>query len=165
MRYLKTIALNKDLGAVLLLLDGDAKYHPFHAKEKKPFCVKEVAVSLAEIAKTQTRAGELFSFAAVFARQEFESWILAGHPDFRDSMNGIDVEEHHRGAKEKIKELSKSTYKETVDQPRYAAEIDLDWMLQRTPKVRSFHRLDHAISEIIDATRTGNHIVSPCPLE
>ena len=155
-RWLKAAPkIVENLGAVLLLLDGDTKNN----------CVVQFSHDLAKFVQEQTRAGEIFSFAIVFARQEFESWILAGHPDFRESMTEIDVEEHPRDAKGKIRELSKSTYKETVDQPRYAAEIDLDWMLQRTPKVRSFHRLDHAISQIIDATRTGNHIVSPCPLE
>ena len=59
-----------NLGAVLLLLDGDP--------EKilgQNFCARDVARYLAGLAR-DAGAEKLFSVAVVFACQEFESWIL-----------------------------------------------------------------------------------------
>ena len=158
-RHLQNATKFQDLGAVLLLLDGDAKKNPF--EQGKSFCAKEVACTLAKIAREKARAGELFSFAAVFAVQEFESWILAGHPDFYAQMNGKDVEDAPRNAKGKIRELSKTTYHETLDQSVMARGIELEPLLTREPQVRSFVRLDKAIRELIEAVRTGKHVSTP----
>jgi hypothetical protein len=151
----------KDLGAVLLLLDGDAPINPFILDREEVFCARQVARTLAEMARDKARAGELFSFAAVFAVLEFESWILAGHPKFRDEMKGLDVETAPRNAKGKIRELSKTAYHETLDQQVLSREIDLERLLTREPPVRSFLRLDHAIRELIEAVRTGKHVSTP----
>ena len=159
LRFMRLAAEYQDLGAVLLLLDGDAEKNPFD--RNKLFCAKEVASLLAAKAQEQTAAGTNFSFAAVFAVQEFESWILAGHPDFRDHLSGKDVEDAPRNAKGKIRELSKTAYHETLDQSILAQGIELEPLLTREPRVRSFVRLDKAIRELIEAVRTGKHVSTP----
>src|SRR6266540_17391 len=59
-------------GAVLVILDGDAD-----AVEAAPFCAAEVAKLLTRRG-AEMGAGRAFSLACVFARQEFESWLIAG---------------------------------------------------------------------------------------
>ncbi|MCL2117802.1 MAG: DUF4276 family protein [Planctomycetaceae bacterium] len=163
LRYMQMAIKYRDLGAVLLLLDGDAKNNPFD--RTKAFCAKEVACTLAKIAQEKARAGDVFSFAAVFAVQEFESWILAGHPDFRNEMNGKNVEDAPRNAKGKIKELTGISYRETLNQVPLTQRIEMEPLLTRQPRVRSFLRLNNATRELIEAVRTGKHIATPCPKE
>jgi len=152
-----------DLGAVLLLLDGDAENNPFDPEREEAFCTKETARTLAKMAQEHARAGDVFSFAVVFAIKEFESWILAGHPDFYTQMGGKNVEDSPRDAKRRIKEL-KGGYQETLDQAPMVRKIELEPLLTREPRVRSFVRLDHAVRELIEAVRTGKHISTPCPI-
>jgi hypothetical protein len=68
---LKAAAKRKNLGAILLLLDGDLEH-----LEKRPFCAGEFARILAERGR-QAGAGVIFSLAVVFALQEYESWLIA----------------------------------------------------------------------------------------
>jgi hypothetical protein len=69
-RHLGNAAKRPQLGAALLILDGDAD-----RVEGRPFCAVEVARTIAQRA-TAAGAGTLFSFAAVFLRQEYESLLL-----------------------------------------------------------------------------------------
>ena len=61
-----------NVGGVLLILDGDIE-----KVGGKAFCAAEVAKSLAGAA-THVGAGKTFSVAVVFARQEYETWLIAG---------------------------------------------------------------------------------------
>ena len=71
-RKLAASLKRRDVGGVLLLLDGDVKKIGAEA-----FCAAKVAKSLASQA-TEVNGGKTFSVAVVFARQEYESWLIAG---------------------------------------------------------------------------------------
>jgi Domain of unknown function (DUF4276) len=73
-RYLNASLKRRNVGAVLLVLDGDSD-----KVGGKKFCAAAVARSLA-IAATHVGAGQSFSVAVVFARQEYETWLMAGFP-------------------------------------------------------------------------------------
>ncbi|MFA4943838.1 MAG: DUF4276 family protein [Lentisphaeria bacterium] len=166
LRFVRRAALLRNLGAVLLLLDGDAKAkHPIHTSAgKKEFCAKEIGPFLASRAKNETPAGTKFSFAVVFARQEFESWLLAGCPELADQLQSPidDLEKAPRDAKGKIGELTNAAYKETTHQPHYTHQLDIDRILGRNPKMRSFHRLENALRQLTAAVRSGNPVSTPC---
>ena len=71
-RYLGASLKRSNVGGVLLILDGDiAKLGG------KAFCAADAARSLARAA-TGVGAGQTFSVAVVFARQEYETWLIAG---------------------------------------------------------------------------------------
>ena len=50
-------------------------------------------------------------------------------------------------------------YSPVRDQAGLTTMVDLD-MIRNRP-MRSFLRLDHAVSQIVDAVRSGNHVVTP----
>src|SRR6266545_6275182 len=117
-------AKRPNLGGVLLLLDGDTDHGL-----GETFCAAQFARRLANFAQ-KAGAGTKFSVACVFARQEFESWIiacateLAGKPR-SDGLPGIpagttmpdgDLEERPRGAKGWLNERMPNGYSETQDQ-------------------------------------------------
>ena len=62
----------RNVGGVLLVLDGDVK-----KVEGDTFCAAKVAKSLASEAAS-VGGGVTFSIGVVFARQEYESWLIAG---------------------------------------------------------------------------------------
>src|SRR5437773_1507797 len=72
----------KNLGAVLLVLDGDTQrvskgWKSYIDRYRTDvFCARDVARTLAEDARA-VRGGEAFSVAIVFAMMEFEAWLLA----------------------------------------------------------------------------------------
>jgi len=72
-RWLGVALKRPNLGAVLLLADGDMDL----VAKGKPFCPGLCALALSERART-VGAGATFSVASVFARQELESWLIAG---------------------------------------------------------------------------------------
>lgn len=72
-RLLQDAALRKNVGACLLLLDGDSP----RKVDGQPFCAARAARRLAEEAR-KVGGGSLFSVAIVFACMEFESWLIAG---------------------------------------------------------------------------------------
>jgi len=117
------------------------------------------------LSSTTTQAGTTFSVAVVFARQEFESWLIAGVPSlaakYHDEVGDDfqNVETAPRDAKKWIGKRSKGGYKPTQHQAPLASELDIDVAIER---LRSFRRLDNAIQEFIDAARSGQHTVSPC---
>jgi hypothetical protein len=146
-----------DVGGVLLILDGDCE-----RITGKAFCAGEMAKSLAAQA-THVGAGKLFSVAVVFARQEYESWLIAGiasvagqalpdgrliSPDAR-APDG-DLEESPRDAKRWLGKVVEGGYKPTRDQAAVTKLIDLDAI--RARNLRSFRRLESAISSL----RTAN---------
>jgi len=165
LRFLHRAALKPNLGAVLLLLDGDTKArHPLRTSEgEKVFCARTLAGLLARLAERHTEAGKQFSVAVVFARQEFESWLLAGCPELASRLAGTvsHPEEAPRDAKGRIAELTGVPYKETTHQPHYTRRLDVDVLLNRVPKMRSFHRMQHAMQQLTEAARSGRHVCTP----
>jgi Domain of unknown function (DUF4276) len=151
LRYLNAARTSrKNLGAVLLLLDGDAK-----SVRKEPFCAALFAARLAEWARA-AGAGKVFSVACAFALLEYESWIIAcagrlsgvALPDGRDGVEAgtvppeVDLETTLRGAKEWLDRHMKQGYKPTRDQAAMTQLMinHLDAIQDRG--MRSFRRLE-----------------------
>ena len=161
-----------NLGAVLLLLDGDTEKVQTHEGKLIPFCAKDVAHGLAQAARA-VGAGEKFSVAVVFARQEYESWLIAGVESLAgkplpDGRSGIragttpptgDLESAPRDAKGWLSRKMATGYKETLDQQHLTKMVDVS--LIRARNLRSFRRLESGLRQLVEAFRTGKHIVSP----
>ena len=159
-RFVKALDKRSDVGGVLILLDGDADFILKPSSDgnvKEAFCPMTTAIYMSDLVRKHTRAGQAFSFAVVFARQEFESWFLAGHPRFANDYVGKNLEEHPRNAKGKIKEYD-SRYNEANDQVKYVSDLNLDMLLDR---MRSFRRFKHAIEEISQSIQTEQFICTP----
>ncbi|MDR2169324.1 MAG: DUF4276 family protein [Planctomycetaceae bacterium] len=139
-RLLKAVEKRADLGGVLLLLDGDTTKPVLTAAGRQNFCPVTTGRYLVDLAIKKTCAGQNYSFAVVFAKQEFESWILAGNPSFAEQTVNEDLEKHPRNAKKKIEEITKQPYSEVIDQIKYAKDIDIESLLIRQPPMRSFRR-------------------------
>ena len=84
----------KNVGAVLLVLDGDLGQVPrtwtpyLNQYKSADFCAYRVAAMLAHEARA-AHAGDAFSLAIVFAMKEFEAWLLAGV----ESLRGVSLAE------------------------------------------------------------------------
>lgn len=172
---LKASMKRKNVGGILLLLDGDRK-HVMAGKSlsKQPFCAADVARRLAEEAR-EVGAGSTFSVACVFARQEFESWLLAGIeslcgkklPDgragVRDSarLSEQDTDESPRDAKKWLSQNMERGYKPSTDQEPLAQLVSLEAIRACGP--RSFRRFERAVREICEAIRSGDHVATPAP--
>jgi hypothetical protein len=161
----------KNLGGVLLIADGDLDL--LHGQ---PFCAMKAAQHLSQLAR-QAGGGSFFSVAIVIALQEYESWLIAGvewlagktYPDGRPGIQrdavspSGNLEEAPRDAKKWLSSHMNEGYKPTVDQgplTRLLLKEDLTLVRQR---MRSFRRLEHAIQVLVDACRSGRHVVSPEP--
>ena len=156
-----------NVGGVLLVLDGDVKKSGATA-----FCAAETAKLLANEAMS-VGGGSTLSVAVVFARQEYESWIiaaidsLAGQrlPDGRmidpakASAPVGDVEESPRDAKGWLSRVIEGGYKPTRDQAALTDLLDLG--ILRTRRLRSFERFESALNELVSAIRNDEHVVSP----
>ena len=168
LRYLSHARKRKDLGGVLLVLDGDI---PKKAEEDA-FCAATVAKLLAARARA-VGAGSTFSVACVFARQEFETWLLAGiaslagrqlAPDgpkieaTAKAPSG-DIEEAPRDAKGELSKYIPLEYKPTIHQALIAKQVSLDAI--RARQLRSFVRLETALSQLINAVKSGAHVATP----
>ncbi|MBI4028644.1 MAG: DUF4276 family protein [Verrucomicrobia bacterium] len=160
----RTVAKRRELAGVLLLVDGDCDQKTVHTSEgKKPFCAATMAAFLAARART-VGAGTRFSLTTVFARQEYESWLIGGIPKLSDMLKlGAaipqgDLESAPRGAKEWLRDNLKDGYKPTRHQAELTRHIDLELLRKR---MRSFLRLEHAVQKLIEAARSDRHIVSP----
>ncbi len=166
-RKLRASLKRKDVGGVLLLLDGDLKMIG-----KEPFCAAQVARSLAAQA-VEVGGGTTFSVAIVFARQEYETWLIAGIESFVNQRlpDGRliakapvappyeDLEERPRDAKGWLSNVIEGGYKPTRDQ---AALTDiLDFELVRQRNIRSFRRLESAVEQLVLAIRNRQHLVTP----
>lgn len=165
LRYVAIAAKHRDLGGVLLLIDGDCDDKIIRTSSgKMKFCAWTIADVLARRA-ADVGAGRQFSLAVVFARQEYESWLIAGVPDKElclkanvDVLDKAGLEESPRGAKEWLNKSRIDGYKPTQHQESLTRKLDLQVLSQR---MRSFRRLEHAIRVLIEAIRTGRHILSP----
>jgi hypothetical protein len=164
---LEAAGLRHGSAAVLALFDGDADQI-----EGSPFCAYEAAKMLVSRAK-QVGAGQTFSLACVLARQEFESWLIAGVeslagqflPDGREAVEsgvtceGMDVEENPRGAKAWLGARMLTGYRETTHQVALTEMVSLERIRTRNP--RSFRRLETALDQLIAAVRNRTPIISP----
>jgi len=146
-RKLAASLKRRNVGAVLLILDGDVKQF-----EGDVFCSAKVARSLASEAAS-VGGGVTFSVAVVFARQEYESWLIAGIdslagqrlPDGRLIAKDAkapqgDLEVTPRDAKGWFSAVIEGGYKPTRDQAALTDLLDLQAVRER--KLRSFQRLE-----------------------
>jgi len=172
LRLLQAALKRRNVGAVLLLLDGDAKPMslPGHSS-KETFCAADVARCLAARAR-EVGAGSTFSVAVAFALQEYESWLLAGIDSLRgkplpDGRPGVRAdaeldpsEVQKRGAKDVLRRMmQKRVYKPSIDQGHLTQLVDLGAI--RLSDSRSFRRFDRAVEQLVAAMRTSEHIASP----
>jgi len=169
-RYLKAAAKRRNLGGCLLLLDGDSRA----AVDGEPFCAMRAARRLAESAR-DAGGGSLFSVAIVFACMEFESWLIAGAESlsgksFADGRQELpedlgpippDPECAPRDAKRWFQGRLATGYKPARDQAELTRLVDLRVIRHR--QMRSFRRLEHAVGQLIQAIRCGEHTVTPAP--
>jgi hypothetical protein len=155
-RHLGNAAKRSRLGAVLLLLDGDADRF-----EGQSFCAVEVAQTLAQRAAS-AGAGTRFSFAVVFLRQEFESLLLATANQLPGLKSGATLppspEEYPRDAKGWLHDNLTEGYNPVIRQLELTQAI-ADWTPART--LRCFQRLEHALQELAFAASTRQHLISP----
>ena len=159
-RFLQIAGKRPKLGAVLLILDGDAR-----TLEGQPFCAAEVARMMAQRA-VEAGGGSLFSVAVVFIRQEYESLLVAAARQFPGIPNDTEyppnVEEAPRDAKDWLDQHLPEGYTPTVDQ-RTLTNAVIDWQPIREAQNRSFRRLEKALVELIEAVSTGKHVCTPLP--
>ena len=170
-RFLRAAAKRRNFGGCLLLLDGDSRAQV----DSRPFCAMRAARHLAEEAR-KVGGGRLFSVAVVFARMEFESWLIAGvsslqgksFADGRAELPGRseppdprNLESFPRDAKGWFRKIMKTGYKPARDQAELTRLVDLS--LVRQQGMRSFRRLEAAIKELVEAIRRGVHAVTPAP--
>jgi hypothetical protein len=165
-RYLAASLKRANVGGVLLVLDGD-----YQKLQGKVFCAAEIAKSLA-VAAMHVGAGVTFSVAVVFARQEYETWLIAGVaslagkrlPDGRLIKSDAkapdgDLEAGPRDAKGWLRAIVEGGYKPTRDQAALTKLVDLEAI--RSRKLRSFRRLESALSVLLEAIRSNRPIISP----
>lgn len=162
----------KNVGGILLLLDGDDKRVASEEYRKRyktdQFCAARVASYLRELA-TPGGAGAVFSLAIAFAVMEFESWIVHGI----DKLGGVELSGGRGSIPEGLEPPPDAEsirdakgwltghvpqYKPTLDQGVLAQAIDIDVVSTRS---RSFRRFVNAILQIVEANRSGNHISTP----
>jgi hypothetical protein len=147
-------------------LDGDADRF-----EHGMFCAWKAAVTLADRSK-DVGGGSLFSVACVFARQEYESWIIAGVeslagrslPDGRPGVKAGTVappspEKAPRDAKGWLSKNINGGYKPTTHQLPLTDMVDVSMIRNRN--LRSFRRVENALRQLVDAIRSGQHVVTP----
>ncbi len=110
--------------------------------------------------------------AVVFARQEYETWLIAGTaswagrrlPDGRliksklDPPDG-DIETNPRDAKSWLNTILEGGYKPTRDHAALTRLVELEAI--RSRNLRSFRRFEAAIAGLLHAIRSGTPIVSP----
>jgi len=109
----------------------------------------------------------------VFACQEFESWLIAGVESLagkplKDGRPGVkagiappdkNLEAAPRDAKRWLRKATVSGYSPARDQAALAKIVDLD--LIRNRPMRSFRRLENALSQIVSAIRDESPRTSP----
>jgi hypothetical protein len=166
-KKLQSAAKGGNLGGVLLLQDGDVT-----PKQGQPFCPRDIGRELSRHARA-AGAGLHFSVASVFACQEFESWLIAGIESLAGKKldNGRieiptnlkapegDLEQHPRDAKGWLNQCIPRGYNPVTDQELLTRAVDLDAIRQRN--LRSFRRLESAVRQLVEAIRSGKHIVTP----
>ncbi|HUQ71860.1 MAG TPA: DUF4276 family protein [Planctomycetaceae bacterium] len=164
--YLQAAVIKPQVVGCLTILDGDD--HKF-LHDGAAFCASRAAKILADSA-AQVGAGTRFSTAIVIASQEFESWLIGaiGHlrgqsidqriavPD--DLVLPADPEIAPRNAKKWLS-TNLGGYAPTRDQDVLTRALPLEAF--RSSKMRSFRRLENAIQQLVEAARSGQHVVTP----
>lgn len=167
-RWLSAALKRGDLSAVLLLVDADLD----EVSKGVPFCRGQCALDLSRRART-VGAGALFSVGSVLACKEYESWLIAGAAslagrELPDGRPGVapetvppagDLEVAPRDAKGWLSKHMSSGYKPTVHQAALTQMVDITLIRQR--RMRSFQRLETSLKALVEAVRTGRHIVAP----
>ncbi len=141
-RFLGYAKRTPECAAILVLLDTEDD------------CPRELGVQLADKALA---ASVGLPIAVVCAKREYENWFLAADKDFTGDA------EEFGGAKLWLRNNKVSpglAYKETSDQPRFSATMDLEAAFQSS---RSFRRLCNAIEQLVDCIDSGTVSVTPCP--
>jgi hypothetical protein len=140
--------------------------------DKKPFCAMRAARLLAAEARN-VGGGGCFSVAVVFACMEFESWLIGGAKSlvgktFSDGRRvtvsanteiPANPEVAPRDAKGWFRNKIATGYKPARDQAELTALVDVDAIRAGNP--RSFRRFESALQELVDAFRSGIHVVTP----
>ncbi len=157
----------RNVGGVLLLLDGDAQI-----VNGVEFCAADVARSLAKESRS-VGGGQIFSVAVVFACQEYESWMIAGISSLVGKMlsGGRQIQDGAlkrivpnpeiapRDAKGWLSTFIEGGYRPTLDQADLTRLIDIESIRQQN--VRSFVRLENAVNQLVYAIKAGSHIATP----
>jgi hypothetical protein len=170
-RFLKTTIRTRRPSGILLLLDGDVDL-----PKKERFCPGRLSRELCHVAREEG-AGKMFSLAAVFAIQEYESWLIAGLENLRglrlhDDRPGIrgdavapegNLESAPRNAKKWLRQNSDCGYNPTTEQEPFTRLLVKKAIPERLGAMPSFQRLQRAITGLLDGMKTGNHILSPEP--
>jgi hypothetical protein len=165
---LRHAAKRPNLGAVLVVLDGDAERRVIGAA----FCARDHARQLVSLAKSEG-AGQTFSLAIVFACKEYESWLIAGVESLAgkplcEGLEGVlpgtrpptgNLEEAPRDAKGWLSDRIKTKYRPVRDQAHLTGQIDLD--LIRSRHMRSFRRLENAVNQLVTAIRSNKAVATP----
>ena len=121
------------VGGILLLFDADKD------------CPKRLAPLL--LKKAMEIRSDL-PISVVFAYREYESWFLAAAESLRgkhglcDTFEAPANIEEKRGAKEWLKKYMPpgSSYKETIHQPLFTREIDIELARQNSPSFDKLYR-------------------------
>jgi hypothetical protein len=167
-KWLRFALKYRDLAAVLLVVDGDLE----EVGNGQPFCPGQCALGLSTRARS-VGAGAEFSVASVFARQEYESWLIAGVASLagRNAGGGLagvaegavspdgDLEVAPRGAKEWLSKHMARGYREALHQASLTRLVDISLIRERN--MRSFRRLEVSLKALVNAARTGQHVVLP----
>jgi hypothetical protein len=152
-RFVELAELERDCGAVLILVDSDDE------------CPVELARAF--VGRLQQR-GVARPTVVVCAARAYETWLIAGndevvrkiasaHPSVERAIDDVDS---IRGPKGKIDATfpSGTAYRETIDQESMTRSLDLDLALQRS---RSFRRLHTAIQEALAGIASAHRNITP----
>ena len=131
--------ITEGCAAILVLLDADDD------------CPKELGFELAGRASSMNVR---VPTAVVCAKREYESWFLASDEDFQGDP------EEYSGAKQWLNRRFAEglTYKETRDQVRFSATMDMDAAYESS---RSFRRLCNAVDELVQFVDAGVVTATP----
>jgi len=130
----------EDCAALLVLLDMDND------------CPKEKALEIVNRIRAMEKLD--FSTAVVCARREYESWFLASLETIQDTVYPAEPEERRDAKGWLSKEFG---YKPTRHQAIYTQKLDLSLATMRS---RSFRRMYHAVSEIVESHRESTTLIS-----
>lgn len=152
-KFLEYVRQDKNCAGSLVLLDADKD------------CPVDLTITLAN----RTRALKLpVPVVIVCAKCEYEVWFLASLETIAgNASTGLpaglkfsgDIEEK-RGVKEWLTKQMRQgrAYKETEDQAAMTELIDFELARKNS---RSFHRLDHALDQLLTAIDSQQAIVTP----
>ena len=147
---------NQECKGVIVLLDTEKDHLS---------CPPELAYDLSSRAE---KLGLPFPVAIACAKCNYESWFLASIHSLKDKYDfpktlAFDGDpENTCSAKHWLTDHMPPgrIYKESVDQPRMTALLDIPHLIEHS---RSFRRIVHAVEEILDAIDRSTTSVTPAP--